>query len=90
MEVLTRFITPLSSCSEVTVPALGGPWAADKYAEVAMTADRYNPSALVNKGNVLYAKNDFEKAREFYKEALTNDSSCVEALYNLGTATFRH
>ena len=41
-------------------------------------------SALVNKGNVLYAKNDYEKSREFYKEALTNDSSCVEALYNLG------
>lgn len=57
---------------------------ADKYAEVAMTADRYNPSALVNKGNVLFARNDFEKAREFFKEALSNDSSCVEALYNLG------
>lgn len=62
---------------------------ADKYAEVAMTADRYNPSALVNKGNVLYAKNDYEKAREFYKEALTNDSSCVEALYNLGLTNKR-
>ncbi|CAG2228978.1 IFT88 [Mytilus edulis] len=57
---------------------------ADKYAEVAMQADRYNPSALVNKGNVLYTKGDFEKAREFYKEALQNDSSCVEAQYNLG------
>lgn len=41
-------------------------------------------SALVNKGNVLYTKGDFEKAREFYKEALQNDSSCVEAQYNLG------
>lgn len=40
--------------------------------------------ALVNKGNVLFAKRDYEKAREFYKEALSNDSSCVEALYNLG------
>ncbi|KAK3096733.1 hypothetical protein FSP39_002774 [Pinctada imbricata] len=57
---------------------------ADKYAEVAMAADRYNPAALVNKGNVLYKKADYEKAREFYKEALQNDSSCVEALYNLG------
>ncbi|KAL5010279.1 hypothetical protein ScPMuIL_012584 [Solemya velum] len=57
---------------------------ADKYADVAMQADRYNPSALVNKGNVLYARGDFEKARVFYKEALQNDSSCVEALYNLG------
>ncbi|GFS10276.1 intraflagellar transport protein 88 homolog [Elysia marginata] len=62
---------------------------ADKYAEVAMTADRYNPSALVNKGNVLYARNDFEKAREFFKEALTNDSSCIEALYNLGLCNKR-
>ena len=40
--------------------------------------------ALVNKGNVLYKRGDFEKAREYYKEALNNDSSCVEALYNLG------
>ncbi len=57
---------------------------ADKYAEVALAADRYNPSALVNKGNVLFAKGDYEKAREFYREALQNDSSCVEAQYNLG------
>lgn len=41
--------------------------------------------ALVNKGNVLFTKGDFEKAREFYREALQNDSSCVEGLYNLGT-----
>lgn len=40
--------------------------------------------ALVNKGNVLFAYEDYEKAREFFKEALSNDSSCVEALYNLG------
>jgi len=32
----------------------------------------------------LFTKGDFEKAREFYREALQNDSSCVEALYNLG------
>ena len=40
--------------------------------------------ALVNKGNVMYNQGDFEKAREFYREALQNDSSCVEALYNFG------
>lgn len=45
-------------------------------------------SALVNKGNVLFARNEFEKAREFFKEALSNDSSCVEALYNLGKLFF--
>ncbi|XP_013385188.1 intraflagellar transport protein 88 homolog isoform X2 [Lingula anatina] len=59
---------------------------ADRYAEVALQADRYNPSALVNKGNCLFAKADYEKAREYYKEALQNDSSCIEALYNLGLA----
>ncbi|KTF83136.1 hypothetical protein cypCar_00036702 [Cyprinus carpio] len=56
---------------------------ADRYAELAMSADRYNPAALVNKGNTEFVKEDYEKAAEFYKEALHNDSSCTEALYNL-------
>ena len=51
-----------------------------------MKADRYNPNALVNRGNVCLAQGNLDKAREFYKEALSNESSCVEALYNLGTA----
>lgn len=46
--------------------------------------DRYNPSALTNKGNTIFANGDYEKAAEFYKEALRNDSSCTEALYNVG------
>ncbi|XP_076602700.1 intraflagellar transport protein 88 homolog isoform X2 [Chaetodon auriga] len=57
---------------------------ADRYADLAMNADRYNPAALINKGNTVFAKQDHEKAAEFYKEALRNDSSCTEALYNLG------
>ncbi|XP_018551914.1 intraflagellar transport protein 88 homolog isoform X5 [Lates calcarifer] len=57
---------------------------ADRYADLAMTADRYNPAALINKGNTVFIKQDYEKAAEFYKEALRNDSSCTEALYNLG------
>ncbi|XP_068079390.1 intraflagellar transport protein 88 homolog isoform X5 [Danio rerio] len=57
---------------------------ADRYAELAMSADRYNPAALINKGNTLFVKEDYEKAAEFYKESLRNDSSCTEALYNLG------
>ncbi|XP_034153574.1 intraflagellar transport protein 88 homolog isoform X4 [Esox lucius] len=57
---------------------------ADRYADLAMAADRYNPAALINKGNTVFVKNDREKAAEFYKEALRNDSSCTEALYNLG------
>ena len=59
---------------------------ADKYAELAMAADRYNPSALVNKGNVLFAKSEYEKALHFYKEAVNIESSCVEALFNMGTS----
>ncbi|XP_030613371.1 intraflagellar transport protein 88 homolog isoform X3 [Archocentrus centrarchus] len=57
---------------------------AERYADLAMNADRYNPGALVNKGNTAFVKQDYEKAAEFYKEALKNDSSCTEALYNLG------
>ncbi|XP_006822667.1 intraflagellar transport protein 88 homolog [Saccoglossus kowalevskii] len=57
---------------------------ADKYAEMAIQADRYNPYAMVNKGNCLFAQGDYEKAREYYQEAGRTDSSCTEALYNLG------
>lgn len=53
-----------------------------------MNADRYNPAALNNKGNTVFSRQDYEKAAEFYKEALRNDSSCTEALYNLGTPLF--
>ncbi|KAJ1113787.1 hypothetical protein NDU88_002029 [Pleurodeles waltl] len=56
----------------------------DMYADLAVAADRYNPYALTNKGNSLFITGDYEKAAEFYKEALRNDSSCTEALYNLG------
>ncbi|KAJ8409908.1 hypothetical protein AAFF_G00209490 [Aldrovandia affinis] len=57
---------------------------ADRYADLAMAADRYNPAALTNKGNTVFVRHDYEKAAEFYKESLRNDSSCTEALYNLG------
>lgn len=57
---------------------------ATNYADLAVNSDRYNPSALTNKGNTVFASGDYEKAAEFYKEALRNDSSCTEALYNLG------
>uniref|UniRef100_A0A674JAP9 Intraflagellar transport protein 88 homolog n=1 Tax=Terrapene triunguis TaxID=2587831 RepID=A0A674JAP9_9SAUR len=57
---------------------------AANYADLAVNSDRYNPSALTNKGNTVFANGDYEKAAEFYKEALRNDSSCTEALYNIG------
>ncbi|KAH7938367.1 hypothetical protein HPB49_022875 [Dermacentor silvarum] len=45
---------------------------------------RYN--ALVNKGNCCFANNDLDRAVEYYREALTTEASCVEALYNQGLA----
>lgn len=38
----------------------------------------------MNKGNVLFQQQNYERARDCYSEALQDDSSCVEALYNLG------
>ena len=57
---------------------------AEKYAELAMKSDSYNPSAFVNLGNCHFNRGDLEKAKEYYAVALENDASCVEALYNLG------
>lgn len=55
----------------------------ERYSEMAVKSDRYDPAALVNKGNVLLARGDVEKARECYWDAVQSDASCVEALYNL-------
>ncbi|KAJ3218850.1 Intraflagellar transport protein 88 [Dinochytrium kinnereticum] len=54
---------------------------AEKYAELAINTDRYNAKALTNRGNWLY-----DKAREFYQEAVNVDAVCTEAMYNLGLA----
>jgi len=52
-------------------------------------ADRYDPAALVNKGNVLMACGEAEKACHWYRTAVQSDASCVEALYNLALANKR-
>ena len=41
-------------------------------------------SALVNKGNCLFANGEYEKAREYFQEAYNVEASCTEALFNLG------
>ncbi|CAK89472.1 unnamed protein product (macronuclear) [Paramecium tetraurelia] len=56
---------------------------AEKYAEIAITYDRYNAKALVNRGNCLYVKNEFLRAKEQYLEAIGVEADCIEALYNL-------
>nr|XP_002129474.1 intraflagellar transport protein 88 homolog [Ciona intestinalis] len=57
---------------------------AKRYADAAVKADRFNATSLTNKANCLYREGDAEGAVTLYKEALENDSSCHEALYNLG------
>ena len=37
---------------------------AEKYAEVAINYDRYNAKALVNRGNCLFMRNEFLRAKE--------------------------
>jgi intraflagellar transport protein 88 len=57
---------------------------AEKYSEIAIKADRYNAKALNNRGNCYYIRDNYEKAIECYKEAVTCDSLCIEAIYNAG------
>lgn len=57
---------------------------AEKYANQAIESDRYNPYALVNRGNIHFKAGQLEKARDYYQEALSIESGCAEALYNLG------
>ncbi|XP_019856769.1 PREDICTED: intraflagellar transport protein 88 homolog [Amphimedon queenslandica] len=58
----------------------------EKYADLAIQMDRYNPLALVNKGNCLYAQGQYQSSVEYYQEALSVEATCSEALYNLGLA----
>ena len=58
----------------------------EKYADLSVEADRYNCKALVNKGNFLYVRGEWEKAKQVYENAITVEADCVEAIYNLGLA----
>eukprot|EP01061_Rhynchopus_euleeides_P019978 TRINITY_DN32714_c0_g1_i1.p1 TRINITY_DN32714_c0_g1~~TRINITY_DN32714_c0_g1_i1.p1 ORF type:complete len:752 (+),score=345.02 TRINITY_DN32714_c0_g1_i1:306-2258(+) len=59
----------------------------ESYANMSVEADKYNAKALVNKGNFLYIKEYYDKAKEYYLEALSVEADCIEAIYNLGLAT---
>lgn len=62
---------------------------AEKYADIAIKNDRYNAKALVNKGNCLFLKEEYEQAKEYYLEAIGVEADCVEAIYNLGLVNCR-
>eukprot|EP00397_Hematodinium_sp_SG-2012_P008683 GEMP01008749.1.p1 GENE.GEMP01008749.1~~GEMP01008749.1.p1 ORF type:complete len:815 (+),score=195.88 GEMP01008749.1:33-2477(+) len=57
---------------------------AEKYADVAVKADRYNARALVNKGNCMFVQGEFERSKEVFLEAIGVSADCLEAIYNLG------
>jgi len=57
---------------------------AEKYADVAVKADRYNARALVNKANCMFMNDEFERAKELYLESIGVSADCLEAIYNLG------
>lgn len=44
----------------------------------------YMHAGLVNKGCCLYRTGQYEKAGEFFREALSVEATCSQALYNLG------
>ncbi|ETO24318.1 TPR Domain containing protein [Reticulomyxa filosa] len=57
---------------------------ANMYAEKAVSLDRYNACALVNRANCLVVLGEFEQAKEMYLEAIGVEADCTEAIFNLG------
>ena len=57
---------------------------AEQFADLAIQHDRYNSKALVNKGNTLFVNEDYDRAKEFFLEAIGVEADCIEAIYNLG------
>ncbi|KAH9111406.1 hypothetical protein LEN26_013485 [Aphanomyces euteiches] len=62
---------------------------ADKFASLAVRHQRYNAKALVNKGNCLFVKNECERAKELYLEAIGVEADCIEAIFNLGLVNIK-
>ncbi|EJW75858.1 hypothetical protein WUBG_13232, partial [Wuchereria bancrofti] len=51
-----------------------------QYSEQALSIDRYNANALVNRGNIFFILGDLDKAAQYYKEALSNEVSMTNKL----------
>ena len=43
----------------------------------------------MNKGNCLFMRQEFERAKEMYLEAIGVEADCVEAIFNLGIVNKR-
>lgn len=57
---------------------------AEKYVDQSLAINKYNASALVNKGNIQIAKNEVDEAIQTYRRALNVEADCFQAMYNLG------
>ncbi|KAI3409988.1 Tetratricopeptide repeat [Globodera pallida] len=57
---------------------------ATQYCEQALSLDRYNANALVNRGNIHFCVDEFKLALQLYREALQVDASCTAAVFNSG------
>lgn len=62
---------------------------AEKHANLAIEADRYNAQALVNKGNCLYMAGEYNRAKELFLEAIGVEADCVEGIFNLGLTNLK-
>ncbi|CAK5044811.1 unnamed protein product [Meloidogyne enterolobii] len=51
-----------------------------QYCEQALSLDRYNSNALVNRGNIHFYKNEPQLALQCFREALQVDSGCIQAI----------
>lgn len=57
---------------------------ANRYAEICREMDSYNPATFVNSGTCEMIKEDLEKAKGYFENAIEIDAMCFEAIYNLG------
>ena len=54
------------------------------YADIYVKKSWYNTKVIVNKGNWLFIKIDFTRAKEIYLEAISIQTDRVQEIYNLG------
>ncbi len=62
---------------------------AGQNADLAISHDRYNAKALVNKGNCLFMAKEYHQAKEMYLEAIGVKVDCIQAILNLGLVNIR-
>ena len=62
---------------------------AEEYANEALSINKYNHNALVNKGNCCFVQGDLVMAKTFYSEAIKLDCNSIEAIYNAGITSIR-